>query len=91
MLPAAALFFGGCNSPERQLTRMWPEKRPFLSTAVVAKGILFTKSGDTLRGYIKVDSDYPLDHISMLPFNKTSRADIVEVQTDRIDYSSKIV
>ena len=75
----------GCHSPERQLTKEWPEKKPLLTTAVVAKGYILTITRDTLKGLVHVNPGYPLDHISLLPANKSTSSDIIEVKTDDID------
>lgn len=86
------LFFSDCNTPERKLNRMWPDKHSGTSAdlASVTVGFIITKSTDTLRGYIKIQTVYyygdKLLYIPLLPFNKTKKADIIKVKLEDIDY-----
>ncbi len=82
----SAFIFLGCNSPERKLNSLWPGKKNFLSPALVREGYILTKNNDTLKGYINVDAEGPLDHVALLPSGKTKRADIISVKPGGIDY-----
>lgn len=80
------LFFSNCNTAERKLNRMWPGKKSFLSASQVREGFILTRNNDTLKGYINISTDGPLDNVSLLPFNKTKRSDIINVKPGDIDF-----
>ena len=53
---------------------------------MVREGFLLTRNNDTLKGYINISTDGPLDNIPLLPFNKTKRSDIINVKPGDIDF-----
>jgi hypothetical protein len=82
----------GCAAQWR-LDHSWPEKYGAFSDltyASVGKGYILKKSGDTLKGYIKMVTDLVQDdtatYIPLLPYNKKSKTGIVNVKTSDIDY-----
>jgi hypothetical protein len=88
-----AILTGCFLSEQRRLDHMWPAKYEFGSPfqlASVQEGYILTKTGDTLRGYIKmVTLNYHFDKVAdvpLLPFNKKGETDIIKVPLEDIDY-----
>jgi hypothetical protein len=65
---------------------MWPGKKNLLKPAMVSEGFVLTKNNDTIKGYINIDAEGPLDNVPILPFNKTKRSDITNVKPGDIDF-----
>jgi hypothetical protein len=91
----SVFFLTGCGilGPQATLNRSWPVKYGFgteLSTTPVREGYILTKKDDTLRGYIKMATVYEVAYtitaIPILPFNKKSKSDLLEVKLADIDY-----
>src|SRR5450432_1766580 len=93
-LALTLVFLTSCFlSEQRKWDYMWPAKYGFGSPfqlASVLEGYTLKKTGDTLRGYIKMvtlnDHSYKVTDVPLLPFNKKDKTDIIKVPLEDIDY-----
>ena len=98
---AILLILTGCfGSRQRALDRKWPGyKRVTLnSDALISVGVgeIIKKNKDTLKGYIKMLTDYYCNEgqndmtriydVSLLPFGKEEKTDIIKVYLKDIDF-----
>jgi hypothetical protein len=100
---ASLLILTGCfGSRQRALDRKWPgyKRVAFNSDALIPVGVgeIIKKNKDTLKGYIKMLTDYyavpapglrdvtKINDVSLLPFGKEEKTDIIKVDLEDIDF-----
>ncbi len=94
LIPIVLLCTGCINSRQIQLNQVWPVHYRFFTSvskdlAAVLKGYIVRKNGDTLRGYVKMQTNYDegetISEVPLLPFDKKREIDILHISISDID------